>query len=96
MNEDLEILRRPSSETYQLQITGNDAEFVDRCNRSGLKAELGHAQAIALQPAAQSPIDTVWALAREANVGVRSLTPARNSLEEIFVTAVQEGSSAVK
>jgi hypothetical protein len=34
--------------------------------------------------------EQIWDWAREAGVGIRSLVPARNSLEQIFFDAVQE------
>ena len=46
--------------------------------------------ALTVQDADARLSEQVWRLARELGVGLRELTPARNSLEQIFLSAVRE------
>ena len=62
------------------------------------RADAARGLAVASQPdgtlslaaADASLCDRVWEWARESGVGIRSLLPARNSLEQIFLDAVRE------
>ena len=42
-----------------------------------------------LIPGSPEELSHVWQVANECGVGLRSMTPSRNSLEEIFVNAVR-------
>jgi hypothetical protein len=47
-----------------------------------------------IQGTEQSVIDSVWRIAAEKGIVVQSITPARNSLEEVFMNTVREDTDA--
>lgn len=90
----LESLSCPSSPAVQVRTAGDFVPLVKRIQASGgivhvaddglLRVELGGADAI----------DRIWQWASEAGVGLRSVMPSRNSLEQIFLDAVRGGQRA--
>lgn len=87
----LDTLRKPASPTWWLRVLGQAGPLADRMRREGLPVETEAADTLAFVAADELVLQRVWAWARETGVGIRALVPAQNSLEEIFLDAVQEG-----
>jgi ABC-2 type transport system ATP-binding protein len=90
----LETLCRPASPVWQVRVLGQPGPLADRMRREGLKVEAESGDTLAVVAADGATLQQVWQWARDASVGIRALVPARNSLEQIFLDAVREGSHA--
>jgi ABC-2 type transport system ATP-binding protein len=90
ISERLEVLSRPASPTYHLRVIGDPAPLVARLSENGIGVTHESDRTITLAGVDATRAEQIWDWAREAGVGIRSLVPARNSLEQIFFDAVQE------
>ncbi len=91
----LEELSRPAAPQFHLRVLGPVDQLVERIRQEGLAVEQAEGGRLTLTEADTERAANVWDWAREAGVGVRQFTPARNSLEQIFLEAVREGSGEV-
>jgi ABC-2 type transport system ATP-binding protein len=87
----LEELSRPAEPSLRVRLLGSTAEFLERWRGRGLQADLQAQNVVVVRGDPLQLTGEVWATARACGVGVRSLTPSRNSLEQIFLSAVREG-----
>jgi len=92
--EQLETLCRPTSPVYQVRVFGQAAPLVERIRREGIEVAAESDGLLSLTCDDSAVTERVWDWAREAGVGIRSLVPARNSLEQIFLDAVREDARA--
>ncbi|WP_010583020.1 ABC transporter ATP-binding protein [Schlesneria paludicola] len=88
--EDLAELSRPSSPSLHVRLLGSSESFVAHLHSHGIPVEVLSTGIIALKGPPDELARLVWLAAEKCHVSIRSLTPARNSLEEIFVNAVRE------
>jgi hypothetical protein len=58
--------------------------------RAGLKVYVDALSAITVDGQHAELAAKIWQVANQASIGIRSLEPSRNSLEEIFLSAVRE------
>jgi ABC-2 type transport system ATP-binding protein len=92
--DSLEALSRPTSPRYELRVFGNAQPLVERIRRAGMAVRAAHDGLVTVDQVQDDFTDRVWDWAREAEVGIRSLAAARNSLEQIFLDAVREEQQA--
>lgn len=90
VSEDLAVLSRPSSPSLHVRLLGESESFVEQLRSYDVPVEVLSTGIVALQGPPDELTRLVWIAAAKCQVGVRSVTPARNSLEEIFVNAVRE------
>ena len=88
--ERLDVLTVPSSPALEIRVFGQPDLLADRIRREGLDVQQSSQGTLTLVDADQQAARRVWSWAREAGVGIRSFSPARNSLEQIFLDAVRE------
>jgi len=86
----LQELSRPASPSVRVRLHGALDRFVELVSRDGFSAEQTPNGMLLIRGPEEHLAQHVWRTARECGVGVRSLTPSRNSLEEIFLSAVKE------
>ena len=86
----LQELSRPTKPSLQVQLTGETAGFVSQLREQGLNVETTRNGTLVIEGPQHELADHVWRIARQSGVGVRSIAPSRNSLDEIFLAAVQE------
>ncbi len=86
----LQELSRPTKPSLQVQLTGEAAGFVSQLREQGLNVETTRNGTLVIEGPQHELADHVWRIARQSGVGVRSIAPSRNSLDEIFLAAVQE------
>jgi ABC-2 type transport system ATP-binding protein len=90
ISDRLDRLSQPTAPSLRIQILGDANAFAARLERQGLKVKVDPLGALTVDgPHAELAVK-IWQIARQANVGVRSIEPSRNSLEEIFLAAVKE------
>jgi len=92
--DSLEALSRPASPRYHVRVLGNAEALVQRIERAGIEVHRGQNGQLTLEGADATSARRVWDWARETEVAIREFTPARNSLEQIFLDAVQGESRA--
>jgi ABC-2 type transport system ATP-binding protein len=94
LHQSMEQLSLPSSPTTFVNFLSNGDVFSRQLERSGVRivdASPGRVQLFGTDP---SLAETVWRVASDAGVVIQSITPARNSLEEVFMTTVREDRDA--
>ena len=90
----LEELQRPSSDTVQVHVLGDSSRFLEEINRSGAQTTKETNGCISVHGLDGQASETIWRAARETETSIRSVSPAINSLEQIFLEAVTEGRNA--
>ena len=94
VSERLDVLSRPASPSIQVRVFGQPDALVERIQAAGVGVQTGSDGTLTIAGYDTDISAQIWNWARDCGVGVRSLTPAKNSLEQIFVEAVREKQSA--
>ena len=89
VSQSLADLSRPSIPAMELRLLGPSEPFLERLRQQGIAVATPVNGLIIPPGTGEALAAAVWRTAQECQVGVRSLTPARNSLEEIFLNAVR-------
>ena len=87
----LSVLSRPALPSLEVRLFGTADRFVDAIRGRGITIELRSNGGLVLLGAPDQLAPQVWQAANACGVGVCSMTPSRNSLEEIFLNAVRGG-----
>ncbi len=87
--KEMSELARPAIPALQVRILGSPEKFLSELKARNLDAKLGPMGTIIVDGDSAARLRQIWIIADELNVVVRSLTPARNSMEAIFLEAVQ-------
>lgn len=90
VSERLENLSRPATPSVTVKVLGRTDDFVSRLTRQGLQVESGQFGSLTVHGPFEELAGQVWRAAGETQVSVQSLTPSKNSMEEIFLNAVRE------
>jgi ABC-2 type transport system ATP-binding protein len=85
-------LARPAVPAVQVRILGAPERFMAALKTRNLDAKLGPMGTIVIEGDSADRLREIWSVATELDMVVRSLTPARNSMEAIFLEAVQSTS----
>ena len=86
----LDRLSVPMAPSLRVQVLGDAEAFLSQLEMAGLTVRPGVNGAITVDGLHEELAEQIWQVARRAGVGVRSIEHSRNSLEEIFLTAVRE------
>ena len=89
VSERLDVLNQPTSPGLTVRILGDAVQLADRLRRQVAQVTLDDSGTLIVQDDSPHLSERIWALARELDVGIRTLVPAQNSLEEIFMQAVR-------
>ena len=87
----LSELSRPIVPSLEVRLLGSSESFLSRIRQRGIEFDAVSSETVVLKGAPDDLTGVVWQAAAESGVGLRSMTPSRNSLEEIFVNAVRMG-----
>ncbi len=94
LHQSMEQLSLPSSPTTFVHFDGDPERFQRQLQRAGVDAVESSPDVLQLNGIDQDLIATVWRIANELGVVIQSITPARNSLEEVFMNTVREENHA--
>lgn len=94
VSDSLVELSRPTTPSLEVRLLGDEDRFVHALRGRGIKVEERPGGGVVLMGMPDQLAPDVWQVAQSANVGIRSMTPSRNSLEEIFLNAVRGGGSS--
>lgn len=89
VSEKLSVLSRPASPSLEVRLLGSPERFVEAMRTRGIGVASRSNETVVLQGAPDQLADRVWQAATDCGIGVKSMTPSRNSLEEIFLNAVR-------
>ena len=90
--DSLQELSRPQSPAIHVRTIGSSVPLAERLRADGFSVEERHHGELAIAGAEATA--AVWKAAEQSGTVVRSMTPARNSMEAIFLDAVQDTSRA--
>jgi ABC-2 type transport system ATP-binding protein len=88
--ERLERLSQPTNPSLEIQVLGDPHAFANRLEQAGLKPKVEPQGALTIEGPHAELAARIWQVAHQAGVGIRSIEPSKNSLEEIFLAAVKE------
>jgi len=94
ITDSLETLSRPVSPSYHIRPFGDADKLVSHLQAEGVTVESGDHGELTLIGDMEMLAKNIWKWSDEAGVPIRSLTPAKNSMEQIFLDAVKEKSDA--
>jgi ABC-2 type transport system ATP-binding protein len=89
-------LARPSVPALHIRTLGSPDKLLLALQARNLEAKLGPMGTIVVEGDSEERLREIWRTAAEQDVVVRSLTPARNSMETIFLEAVQRTSKGLQ
>jgi len=88
--ESVENLRRPATPSFQVRVVGATKDLIDLVHREGGSAVLGNHNTITIHDPEMQGERRIWQWARDAGVGLKSIVPAKVSMEEVFIQVVKE------
>jgi len=94
VHERLDVLSKPSSPSIDIRVVGDPERFADRLTRAGLAASVAENGTLTVMADGAESSQRIWKLAQQSDTAIRSLAPAKNSLEKIFLDAVREEAHA--
>jgi ABC-2 type transport system ATP-binding protein len=87
--DSLETLSRPASPAVHVRPSNDAAALIRRVEAEGGQVAVNEDGSLQVVVAGAEAAGCVWRWAAETGVGIRSLVPSRNSLEQIFLDAVR-------
>ena len=94
LNKSFDEINRPSEPTVTVSLLDGSASFLDGLSRANMRFEQSQTGEFTVYGANQDIAASVWNIAQESGAAIQSLRPARNSLEKVFLNAVQESTYA--
>ena len=94
LNKSFDEINRPSEPTVTVSLLDGSASFLDGLSRANMRFVQSQTGEFTVYGANQDVAASVWSIAQETGAAIQSLRPARNSLEEVFLNAVQESTHA--
>jgi len=85
----IQDLKQLHQQCYEVRLKADPAPFAHKLTNLGCKAAMRDDLIIVQLPDGQSP-QLIWTLAAEQKQQIRHLRPQRSTLEEIFLTAVEQ------
>ena len=90
VSDQLAELSRPAEPAVTVRLLGDHDSFINGLAAKGFQADATPRGEIVVRGPLDRLSEIVWQIADQTGVVVRSLAPSRNSLEDIFLQAVQE------
>ena len=89
VNDTLQRLRQTDSPSYRVRVAGNSAKFAEHLVSIGLDVQ-GSDDMLVVSGTDASVSDRLWEAANLSGTTLRSVNPSRNSLQDIFMSAIAE------
>lgn len=94
LQESLQVLSKTTSPSFNIRVLGNSDAFADKLRAHGFEPEPAENNGWDIESERPDLATSIWASAEESGAVIQSMTPARNSLEEIFLDTVREAENA--
>jgi ABC-2 type transport system ATP-binding protein len=85
----IQELKQIHNGCYEVRLKGNDAAFAERLKALGCMTKMRDDTLLVELPGNSSP-QMLWEVARDGEQQIRFLRPQRSTLEEVFLSAVEE------
>ena len=92
--ESLEKLNKTDSPSFSLRVAENKTEFINAMQDQGFTAKSTDGDDLVFESDDPQLPTAIWQTAMESGTKIQSMVAAKNSLEEIFMTTVQEAANA--
>jgi ABC-2 type transport system ATP-binding protein len=92
--ERLAVLSRPSSPMFSVRLTGSVETFREKVKAEGYELRTGREGALTIRGLGEDAAEHIWRWSCETGVALRSMVPATNSLEDVFLQAIRESDVA--
>jgi ABC-2 type transport system ATP-binding protein len=89
LSESMDVLMRPGALGVTIHTSGDASRLVELLRRRGYSVRQRDTATFFVEAIDVRDASPIWELAATAEVGVLSMTPVRNSLEQIFMNAVR-------
>ncbi|MFW6169707.1 MAG: ABC transporter ATP-binding protein [Planctomycetota bacterium] len=89
VTDSLDALSQPASPAIHVRPASDPARLIERITGAGGTVAVQDDGVLRVVVDQDDTAEMVWHWARETNVGIRSLTRSRNSMEQIFMDAVR-------
>ena len=86
----LQQLSHPNSPSVQVRVLGEPETYAEALRRNGMAVEANSGGMLTVMGPHERLSQELWRIAHQERVGLQTLVPSRNSLEEIFLSAVRE------
>ena len=86
----LDVLSRPTEPGVHVKLLGPPDAFRRMLGSEGFHIDMAADEAFTIRGPQERVEQAAWRAAQACGVGIRSMRPSRNSLEEIFLNAVRE------
>lgn len=90
VSDRLESLTRMPSPSLHISVHGNADAFYHELKSEGISVDITQPQQLRVQGHAEDLSHVLWNCAAKSQCVIRSMTPSKNSLEQIFLDAVKE------
>jgi ABC-2 type transport system ATP-binding protein len=94
LNSSFEEINRPRVPSVTLSLLAENPEFERLLESAGLQVERVPGGEWLVTGPDHSVATKVWEIAQTSKTTIQSLKPAKNSLEEVFLSAVKESPNA--
>ncbi len=94
LSESLDILMRPAAPGVTIRASKDASPLVELLRARGNSVRQSDATTLFVETVDVRECSSIWELAAAAGIGALSMTPVRNSLEQIFMNAVREEQDA--
>ncbi len=94
VSDRLENLSQPETPGVEVSTVGSPALLRQTLHGRGIGAELTEDGRLSVSGDGDATLAAVWTAARESSTLIRSIRPARNSMEAIFLDAVRGSNRA--
>ena len=95
LNESLEVLNRPTAPTLTVKLAREAKTFTEDLQQLGLQVQAEQDDRhLKVSGNQENLSQLVWNAAQRNGVSIHALSPSKNSLEEIFMSAVEEANIA--
>jgi ABC-2 type transport system ATP-binding protein len=85
----MQELSRPAIPAIQVRTLGPVTLLREALERKGVTVSVSQTGVLTVQGDTDEDVKAIWRTAAEHDIVIRSLMPARNSMETIFLEAVQ-------
>ncbi len=87
-------LNTPTAPQYVATVMGDSSELVEGLKQAGIENELMHNGTVLIRADNDETFHQIWQICEQSQIVLSSLAPTRNSLEEIFMSAIRGTNNA--
>jgi len=94
LNQSLEVINRPVADVISVQMDSGIGDFVPALKALGYQAFVDDTGKVGIRSGDAALHESIWQVARETGAVVHTISPAKNSLESVFLKSIEEQADA--